>query len=659
MIWPFLLAMAIQLVFAVVAVLCGRSHRLALAFATAGSVLASALGVTYSIRILLSGGHAESYLPWQLPIGELHVGVDALSAFFLLCIYLLSGLSSIFGAGYFRDHVGDKRLSSLLFFFATLVVALAGITLARDGVLFLMAWEIMALSMFFLVVYDHEQPEVRRAGLVYLIASHVGVAFLFVLFAMLAQQGGNFSFESMASAGSMSSTAANLCFLLAIVGFGSKDGFWLLHTWLPEAHPVAPGHASAVMSIKIGIYGILRVLTLLGPPPRWWGVTLIVIGAVTGILAVLHALAQRDLKRLLAYSTVENVGIMAMGMGLGLVGQSSGDSTMALLGYGGALLHTLNHGLFKGVLFNGATSVLRAVGTKNIEKLGGLSKKMPATAMSFLVASISICGLPPFNGFVSEWLIYLAAFRGGSVLHGTAVVAVLAVIPSLALIGGLATACFVRAYGVVFLGQGRSDVAIDKEYRQPIAMSVAMILGAALCVVIGIWPDSAIHLIARPANLVLGTTLGMSPLTDVLISITRIGCVLLGVIVVLAILRAALLRNRVIAEAPTWGCGYEAPTPRMQYTASSIAEPVLEPFVLSLHRQQKSDLPTAYFPRSARFQQETGDSAGDRYLLPAMRRVVSTLARLRGLQQGHVQLYLLYILVTVVGLLVWQLSGAS
>lgn len=324
---------------------------------------------------------------------------------------------------------------------------------------------------------------------------------------------------------------------------------------------------------------------------------LIVIGALSGVLGVLHALAQHDLKRLLAYSSVENVGIVVLGVGLGLLGQSTANPAMAFLGYAGAVLHTLNHGLFKGLLFQGAGSVLLATGTKKIDALGGLSRKMPVTALTFLVAAIAISGRPPLNGFVGEWLIYLAAFRGGT-LSGGGLVASLAVIPTLALIGGRAAACFVKAYGIVFLGQPRTDVC-QAAHDPPRAMRAPMILGAVLCVAIGLWPDAALHLVERPTQVLVGLTAAPDPMLGALIAITRVSLVLLGLVAVLALLRTSLLRRREVAVAATWGCGYELATPRMQYTAASFAEPVLGPFEATLHRRTEEQRPAGYFPREA------------------------------------------------------------
>lgn len=659
MLWFFLLTIGIYAAAGALALAARRSNGVALAIGTGGCVAASIVGIAASAILLLFGGSEEMRASWRVPIGELRIGVDALSAFFLLCIYLVSGLSAVYGSGYLRGHAQNRSLAPPVFFFAALAAAMTGVALARDGVLFLVAWEMMSLAGFFLVTFDDRRAEVRSAGLLYLIASHIGVVFLFILFAELARHGGSFSFASLARAGAPDRELADACFLLALVGFGTKAGFWFLHTWLPEAHPAAPSHVSATMSgvmIKMGIYGILRVLTFLGPPPLWWGIALVAVGALSGLLGILHALAQSDLKRMLAYSSVENVGVVVIGLGLGLIGQSTANLPMAFLGFGAAMLHALNHGLFKGLLFHGAGCVLHATGTRSIDELGGLFRKMPTTALTFLVASIAISGLPPLNGFVSEWLIYVAAFREGMNLAGPAAVATMAVIPTLALIGGLTAACFVRAFGLTFLGTGRTP-ATDAAHDPPAAMRWSMILGALLCLAIGLWPAGAFRLVERPAQLMVGGMAATDPMLAFLSPIARIALALFGLAFLLALIRRTLLQRRDVAAGSTWACGYESSTPRMQYSAASFAEPVIGSFEGMLRRKIHEKLPRGYFPRQARHELSTGDLAAEQLIAPIARQVLTAIGRLKIVQHGRVHMYLLYILVTVVVVLVWQLSG--
>ena len=644
---------------ALVAALLARADRAAIALGTAGGVGACAVGAGLAVYALLSGEVASQRAPWPIPLGEYHVGLDGLSAFFLLCVFVVSGLGALYGAGYLKAYVGRRSVAPAIAFYSLLVASMAMVVIARDGVLFLLAWEAMSMSSFFLVTFENEREEVQRAGVTYLIASHVGVVFLFALFALLSREAGSFDFDAFAAARSFPAGFATTAFAFALVGFGTKAGFWPVHVWLPEAHPAAPSHVSAVMSgvmIKLGIYGLLRTLTFLGPPPAWWGLAFVAIGAVSGIAGVLHALAQHDLKRLLAYHSVENIGIIALGIGVGLLGQSYGNDTVAFLGYAGGLLHVLNHGLFKGLLFQGAGSVLHGASTRNVEALGGLYKRMPVTGATFLIGSMAICGLPPLNGFVSELLVYIGAFRGAAAFTTSAGVAAVVALVALALIGGLAAACFVKAFGVVFLGEPRTEAAA-KAHESGLSMKAAMVGSAALCVAVGVCPRFAVEIVKPAVGAISPLGGGLDARLDVLWSVTLFAGVLAGVILLLTLLRKALLRGREVAIESTWGCGYSLPTARMQYTASSFAEPLLVPFSKTLEVSVHRDGPNGCFPAATRHEVHFRDLAGERVIAPFVRWFLRTVARLEVIQRGRVQLYLVYIIVTLVALVAWQFAG--
>jgi hydrogenase-4 component B len=331
---------------------------------------------------------------------------------------------------------------------------------------------------------------------------------------------------------------------------------------------------------------------------------------------------------------------------------------VAFLGYAGALLHVLNHGLFKGLLFQGAGSVLHGAGTTNIDSLGGLHRRMPTTSLTFLVGAAAISGLPPLNGFVSEWFIYVGAFRGGASLTGGWALSCLVTLLALALIGGLAAACFVKAYGVVFLGSPRTGPRAPA-HESGAAMRLAMVLSALLCLLIGVWPAGAVRLVAPAARLLGGISGETGDPGGALAPITAVAIVVLGGAGLLALLRAGLLRGRVVTRAATWGCGYATPTARMQYTASSFAHPILEPFGSMIPSRVDAERLRGHFPTGARYEEHVGDMAGERIVLPAFRRAVLLLGRVRVLQQGRIQLYLAYILVTLIVLLVWQLGGGA
>lgn len=652
------LCVALLGVSAIFSMLVGRNERGAIIIGTVGCVISCVFGLWSSVSTLLNGFAGSMRFGWTLPIGAFHVGMDALSAYFLFCLFLISGITSVYAAGYLQFHHRAESSGSSVAFCNLLIAAMAMLVLARDGVLFIMAWEVMSIASFLLVTLEHEREDVRHAGYIYLVASQVGAVFLFVLFALLARKTGNFDFDAWATSRSVAAPITTVCFLLAIIGFGAKAGFWPLHIWLPYAHPAAPSPVSALMSgvmIKMGIYGILRTLQFLGPPPAWWGQLLIAIGIVSGVVGVLLALAQHDLKRLLAYHSVENIGIIAIGLGVGVIGQSQGMPAVAFFGFAGALLHVLNHALFKTLLFQAAGNVILATGQRNVDALGGLSRRMPVTSAVFLVGSLAICGLPPLNGFVSEWLIYLGAFRGAGLLPTHLAIASIAALASLALIGGLALACFVKAFGVIFLGEPRTSAANDAHELGPLMTGPVLIL-AGLCAAIGLFPMVALRL-AEPAvrSLSGGVTIP-SGTTTMLASLTRVAAVVIGIALALAFLRRWLLSRRPVATGATWGCGYALPTSRMQYTSASFAGPLLTAFSPLLGAVEERKGTTEYFPTTMMYEEKYRDTAADRVLFPLAAVVVRVASRLRVLQQGRVQLYLLYLFATLIVTLIWQLA---
>ncbi|HPT00812.1 MAG TPA: proton-conducting transporter membrane subunit, partial [Candidatus Aminicenantes bacterium] len=408
----FRLALGFFFLGALVSLISWRRPAWARIFAPVTVILGSLLAMPPVLSALLGKEVPLLELPWSLPFGSLTMRLDPLSALFALTILVVSALAALYGIGYFSPIPKRGNLSLYWFNFSTLVVSMLVVITARNGLLFLLAWELMSLSSFFLVLFEKDDAMVRRAGWTYLIATHIGTAFLLVFFLLLgARSGGTLEFGAFKGSVLLPGTAG-VAFLLALVGFGTKAGFMPLHVWLPEAHPAAPSNVSALMSgvmIKTGIYGLVRSLTFLGTPAPWWGWVLLAVGAFSGILGVLFALAQHDLKRLLAYHSVENIGIIALGIGLGVFGLSCHNPLLIYLGFAGGLFHVVNHALFKSLLFLGAGSVLHSAGTREIDILGGLLKRMPTTGTTFLIGSVAICGLPPLNGFASEFMIYLAS----------------------------------------------------------------------------------------------------------------------------------------------------------------------------------------------------------------------------------------------------------
>jgi hydrogenase-4 component B len=658
-----LVAVAVMAVSGLASLCVSRSARWATILGAGGATIGSAIGLAFSLTAMWRGELLVLRLPWSVPYGEFVIRVDALSAFFLIPIFGVSALSAIYGAEYLSAYRDRKSLGASWLFYGLLVASMAAVVVAANGVLFLVVWEVMSLSSYFLVTFEDENESVRDAGWTYLVATHLGTAFLLVLFILLGERSGSLNFDGFVAAAGPRVTHAGLLFLLAVVGFGTKAGFMPFHVWLPEAHPAAPSHVSAVMSgvmIKTGIYGLVRTLTFLGPPAAWWAFVLIGIGLTSGVLGVLFALAQHDLKRLLAYHSVENIGIIALGLGVGLLGASCHSPALMVLGFGGGLLHVLNHALFKGLLFLGAGSVLHGTGTREIDVLGGLLKRMPWTGAAFLVGAAAICGLPPLNGFISEFLIYLGAFRAQTSLATGAAVPALGVVAALALIGGLAIACFTKAFGIVFLGEPRTDHA-RHAHEAGWAMRLPMVALATGCVLIGLFAPAVVRALAPVVASV--TALPLDAVRDAMGEAIRpLTAVQLGAVALICVtalvsgLRHWLLRGRRVETSVTWDCGYARPSARMQYTASSFAQPLTSLFGLVLRTREALAAPSGYSPRSASLTTETPDVchvALYRPLFSAIRRGAS---RLRWLQYGHVQLYVLYIAVTLLVLLIWQLG---
>lgn len=622
------------------------------------------LGILPSAAALAGSAQAVR-LPWSYPFGSFHLEMDALSAVFAMPILIVCALAAVYGAEYLKPFEGRKNLALSWFLFNLLAASMLLVVVARNAMLFLLAWETMSLSSFFLVLFESEREQARRAGWTYLVATHIGTAFLLVLFVLLGRQAQTLDFDDFSLAGS-GPGVAGVAFLLAVIGFGTKAGFMPLHVWLPEAHPAAPSHVSAVMSgvmIKTGIYGLVRVLTVLGPPPPWWGGVLIAIGVVSGVAGVLLALAQHDLKRLLAYSSVENIGIIALGLGVGLLGLSHGLPLVAFAGFAGALLHVINHALFKSLLFLGAGSVLHACGTREIEGLGGLLKRMPHTGLCFLAGAAAICGLPPLNGFISEFLVYLGSFRllaGSLALPPGALGGGLAAIAALALIGGLAAACFTKAFGLLFLGEPRGARASGAHEAGPL-MRVPMAVLAALCLLVGLGAAlvpgvlaPAVGILTRGA-VAAGSAPAIAGAAGSLAAVATVAAGILGVFLLLAWLRSRLLAGRPVESAVTWDCGYAAPTARMQYTASSYSEPLVRLFRAFLHTRHRFAPPQGLFPAASSFSSETPDVYRERMYRPAFAALERFMGRFRWLQHGRLNLYVLYIVLALLTLLAWKL----
>ncbi|BCA80592.1 proton-conducting transporter membrane subunit [Desulfuromonas sp. AOP6] len=616
------------------------------------TLLGTTCGLAAAIMALLAPATNRLRLPWGVPGAEFVLQLDALSALFLLPLFLVVSAGAVYGLGYWPQRRHGASAKKLRIFYGLIAGALMLVLTAQNSLLFLFAWEAMALAGFFLITTEDDKADSRRAGLIYLAATHTGTLALFALFALLASVVGSFAFPAAASIASAGTGTA--IFLLGLFGFGLKAGIMPLHIWLPGAHAAAPSHASALLSgvmIKTGIYGLVRLTSFYADIPVSWGMGLLVLGAISGVLGVALALAQHDIKRLLAYHSVENIGIIVIGLAVALLGRTFEQPTMVLLGISGALLHTVNHGLFKSLLFLAAGSVIQATGTREMDHMGGLFRRLPWTAVCFLGGAVAICGLPPLNGFVSEWLIYLGAFDS---LQGTGPVSPWAVLaaPVLALIGALAVACFVKVFGVVFLGEPRCPAAAT---AKPAVWSMRLPMLALLtaCIWIGLLPWTLAPLLQRAATVWSAQVAGLE-LEAPLAPLSRLSLVAALLLVVMAGLWLWLQR-RGHAGAPrvaTWGCGYQFPAPRMQYSASSFADLLVGLFRGGLWTSRHEQPPKGLFPAETAFSSHTPDAVLDRFLLPLSQGLawLFTLLR-RFLQNGRPAFYLLYIALTLLTLL--------
>jgi hydrogenase-4 component B len=626
---------------------------------TAGERIAAALlvggsgcGIAGALLAIAGASATGVDASWSVPGGAFSVWIDGISAMFLVQIFVISALGAIYGLEYWRqaDHPENGR--KLRLFYGLMTAGMATLVVARNAVLFLAGWEVMALAAFLTITTEDHLPAVRDVGYVYLVATRLGTLCLFAMFAMLHAATGTLDFVTPLPVPGQYTAI----FILGLAGFGLKAGLMPLHVWLPGAHASAPSHVSALMSgvlIKMGIYGLVRVCSLFPDPPLWWGGLILSLGAISGILGVAFAIGQHDLKRLLAYHSVENIGIICIGLGMAVMGRSLGRGELVALGLAGALLHVWNHGLFKALLFLSAGSVLHATDTRQIDRLGGLIKPMPWTGLAFLIGAVAICGLPPLNGFVSELLIYLGLFRAVTGSEGRIWLAGAFAASALALIGALAVACFVKVFGVVFLGEARTWRArAAHECGRLMLFPMAALAGC--CLLIGIGPsllgpvlDGAVAAWAPewasgPTRLALLAPFG---------AVTMAAAGLLAALAVTGAVLAARTGPALAGTVGTWDCGYAAPGATMQYSSSSFAQTLVRVFSWALRPDQHSPSIQGVFPVRASFHSHVPDVVFDRAVLPAARGVGRVFSWLRWVQRGSVNAYVFYILITLVVLL--------
>jgi hydrogenase-4 component B len=637
------------------AAVAARWRRLSGALFLLSTLGGCALAGLSAVAALLGADPGVVHGPWTVPGGLFHVHLDALGAWFALVVALVAAPIALYAVAYFA-RAPARTLRSFSLFSGWLLAALLTLAAARNALLFLAAWETLTLSAYLLVTLEHEKEYVRWSGALYLVANHTAAFCLVALIGILAVGAGSLDLKDFGP-----SAAPGLAVALALVAFCTKAGALPFHIWLPHAHPAAASPVSAMLSgivLKAGIFGLLRFLPALTREGAGWGTLVLALGAITGVMGVLYALAQHELKRLLAYHSVENIGIILLGIGAGLLGAHAGLPEVAVLGFAGALLHILNHAAFKSLLFLGAGSVLHAAGTGEIDELGGLARRMPLTALLFLVGCISICGLPPFNGFLSEWTIYRAMFAGASEGAGAARLAGAVGILSLALIGGLAAACFAKAFGAVFLGEPRGHAGARAREAHP-SQCAAMAFLALVCLAVGLLPQVAVRLVwPAAAELAAGAGTRDVPAAGRFVpwyaSVSLVGAIVVGLAVVLALARAGLARDR--RAAGTWGCGYGLATARMQYTASSFASTLLGVFRGLVHPTTRARGANGAFPAAPALHSWTKDAAEAYLFRPAFVALAWPGRLTRMLHRLAVQYQVLFVIVALAGLLLWKVT---
>lgn len=634
-----------------------------------GSLLATLAALTALTR----GETAAWNLPCGVDLFSWTVRLDPLSAFFVLALGVVAAAVSIYSVGYLRESRGSGVLG---FFYNVLLLSLALVFTAANAFFFLVAWEMMALSAYCLVSFEHDKAQTRRAGIVFLIMSHAGTGLLLIAFLLLASAGGSLDFSAFRTvASSLPAWEHGAVFVLFFLGFGVKAGIIPLHVWLPEAHPVAPSNISALMSgivIKTGIYGMARVFfDFFDAPPVWAGMLVLAAGAISALLGVLYALMEQDLKRLLAYSSIENIGIILIGFGATLMFHALGHHGLAAIALTAGLFHALNHAIFKSLLFLGAGAVLHATHTRNMEHMGGLIRRMPVAALCFLVGAIAISGLPPLNGFVSEWLTYQALLAGFGSSQSLTRVTFPAAGALLALTAALAAACFVKAFGITFLALPRSDAAAQAK-EASFSMLAGMTILAAACVALGLgatwiipmFDPITLQTLGVAVSPALAGTNGFvlsagSPRAGT-VSTAGIVLVFLALSAVPALLWAVWGRRGRRSTGPAWDCGLPGLTADNEYTATAFSKPLRMIFsaLFRPRREIQAEYEVSpYYPTAIRFESEIEPAFEKHFYDPFKAGILSLANRARAVQAGSIQAYLAYIFVTLIALLLFGVRG--
>ncbi len=635
------------------------------------AAVASIFGIVFSLSVVFG----ETFTLTLPGSSFLNFGffADRLAAFFILVISIAVFAVSIYSIGYVKEYFGKKNIGSLGFLYNIFILSMILVITARNALMFLIVWELMSVVSYFLVVYEHEKPETRKAGFIYIVMTHIGTGFILLSFLIMAGESGSFDFGKFSAAGeSMPPMLKDLVFLFALIGFGAKAGIVPLHIWLPYAHPAAPGNVSALMSgvmIKTAIYMLIRVFfDFLGAGVLWWGFLVLAIGAVSALTGIIYAVVEPDIKRMLAFSSIENIGIILIGVGASMIFFASASPGLAAIAIIAALYHLLNHSVFKGLLFMGAGSIMFSTHTKNTEKLGGLIKKMPVTAVLFLIGVLAISALPPFSGFVSEWLTIQSLLLGFGLNDTFTRIALPVSAAALALTGALAAFCFLKAFGISFLALPRSEHAEHaKEVNKP--MLLGMGIFAILSVLLGILPFYILPYLDRISQTLVDASVYHSVSFGVLgtismpagqISVSTPALLLLMFICLSLpfILYLYKKGHRVLYE--TWGCGQPVSTSRNEYTGTAFTKPV-EIWLGSIYRPvnetQATYSASPKLKESFKFESRIEQVFEQHIYSPVIGFILGKSRTIKAVQTGSIHAYLSYIFGVLVVLFMFMISG--
>jgi formate hydrogenlyase subunit 3/multisubunit Na+/H+ antiporter MnhD subunit len=625
---------------------------------TGGIAVLSAAGT-----ILYCGESAVITIAGNFPFNEIVLRLDPLAGYFIIIIAVGAFFSVWYGCGYTQSYCGKGYSLNTHFLFITiLIAAMLSLTIVRNALAFLFVWEIMSLSSFFLVIFERDKAETIAVGIFYLVMMHISFIFIALGFLILREAAGsnNFEFYHAVLSGPKYQSTVNLAFLMFFIGFGMKAGMLFLHNWLPAAHTAAPSHISGLMSgvmIKMGIFGICLMVAVLGVPARWLCFLITFWAAGTALFGILYASVKDDYKRVLAYSSIENIGIIGMGMGIGLIGMSYGNAAMAMLGWSGALLHVLNHSLFKGVLFYGAGTVYLHTHTRNLNLLGGIYRFMPLNGILFLCGCLAVCGLPPFNGFISKFIIYYSVFTSRMLPDIWAVFAMVGLSVILALTGAVSVLCFTRLFGVLFLGAPRSQLPHSEKKHSWLLLTPVLCL-ATLCLLGGLFPKILLNCVEHPIAVVTGTALPQLPaaLSAPITMITLVFQILIIVILVILGLRAWLLSRRNIKQDSTWACGYDFVSNKMQYTPASFSMSFIKLVEPAVKQEIGGDQVKGLFPDKNSYIFKIRDIFEFGIIQPLRKHSGALLGRLTWLQDGDMQHYLFYGILFLIIALIWVME---